>query len=290
MQSWKLQTACSTEETNPHLTTGGLLVEIAQNHPVLISIVDLGCKDCDFMGPVVKNLVAANSETGLELVKLDAWENPTGVVEFEAMAHPTLILYVGGHERDRITGTTTKRQLLRKFLPYLYPDPDVALEKIRIQLDNPGEKLPSHEKVRRGSRNTATIGLLRQVPMFATMPKRQLGVIARYADETTGHAGQVLAVEGEVGDQFFLICKGAAVVRKNGHEIAKLGTGDFFGEMALLDGEPRSADVQLTEDAELLAIHRRDFDYLLDDVPGMARQMLIAVTSRLREADRKLVQ
>ncbi len=265
-------------------------MEIAQDHPVLVSVVEADCRECEFMEPVVKDLAAGNRESGLELVRLDAWEDPAGVVELEAMTHPTLILFVGGHERGRVTGTVTKRQFLRKFLPYLYPDPDVALEQMRIQLDNPGEKLPSHGRGRRTSRNGDTTSLLRDVPLFAAMSKRQLGVIARFADETTGNAGQILAFEGEVGDQFFLICKGAAVVTKNGQEIAKLGAGDFFGEMALLDGEPRSADVQLTEDAELLAIHRRDFDYLLDEVPGMARQMLIAVASRLREADRKLVQ
>ncbi len=265
-------------------------MEVEQNQPVLVSVGESDGRECDFMQPVVKDLVAGNSESGVELVKVDAWEDPASVVELEALAHPTLLLFVGGHERARVTGTVTRRQFLRKFLPYLYPDPDMALEQMRIQLDNPGEQLPSHSKNRRRSRNGDTLSLLRDVPLFAAMSKRQLGVVARYADETTGKAGQVLAVEGEVGEQVFLICEGAAVVRQHGQEIAKLTAGEFFGEMALLDGEPRSADVELTEDAELLAIHRRDFDYLLDEVPGMARQMLTAVTSRLREADRKLVQ
>ena len=78
-------------------------MEIAQNHPVLVSVVELGCRKCEFMEPVVKDLVASNSESGLELVKLDAWEDPAGVVELEAMTHPTLILFVGGHERGQVT-------------------------------------------------------------------------------------------------------------------------------------------------------------------------------------------
>ena len=59
--------------------------------------------------------------------------------------------------------------------------------------------------------------------------------------------------------------------------------------MALIDGEPRSATVQVSEDSLLLTIHRREFDFLVDEVDGMARELLTVVTGRLREADRRLV-
>ena len=121
------------------------------------------------------------------------------------------------------------------------------------------------------------------------MSKRRLAMVARYADETAGAAGQCLATEGDVGDQLFLICEGSAVVKKQGEEIAKLGPGDCFGEMALIDGEPRSASVELLEDSQLLAIHRRDFDFMMKQVPDIAREMLVVLSRRLREADEKLV-
>jgi CRP/FNR family transcriptional regulator/CRP/FNR family cyclic AMP-dependent transcriptional regulator len=99
----------------------------------------------------------------------------------------------------------------------------------------------------------------------------------------------VLAVQGDVGEEFYLLCEGSAVVDRDGNEIAKLTEGGFFGEMALLDGEPRSASVRVTEDSRLLAIHRRDFSHLLDRIPEIARGMLTELTRRLREADRRLV-
>jgi len=264
-------------------------MEIAQDHPVIAMVVDKDCKTCDFMQPLADEIVRENLATGVTVATFDVWDEPEAVVEFEAMTHPTLILLVGGHERSRIAGSATKRQLLRKFLPYLHPDPDTALEELRRQLDNPGETFPSQRRPLLGSRSTSKIALLRDVPIFSTMSKRQVAMVARYTDETMGVAGQTLATEGAVGDQLCLICEGSAVVKKEGKKIAQLGPGDCFGEMALIDGKPRSASVELLEDSKLLAIHRRDFDFMLDQVPGMAREMLVVISRRLRDADEKLV-
>lgn len=264
-------------------------MEISADHPTIAMLVDKDCTACDFMRPLVDEVAQENSTTGVTVATFDVWDEPEVVVEFEAMTHPTLILLVGGHERSRIAGTATKRQLLRKFLPYLHADPDIALDELRRQLDNPGETFPARRQPLLGSRSTSKIALLRDIPILSTMSKRQIAMVARYADETLGVTGQTLATEGVVGDQLFLICEGSAVVKKEGKEIAKLGPGDCFGEMALIDGEPRSASVELLEDSQLLAIHRRDFDFMLDQVPGLAREMLAVISHRLRDADEKLV-
>ncbi len=264
-------------------------MEITQDHPVIAMVVDKDCKECDFMLPLVDETVRENATTGVTMTSFDVWDEPEAIVELEATTHPTVILFVGGHERVRIAGSATKRQLLRKLLPYLHADPDTALGELRRQLDNPGETLPAHRRPLLGSRNTDKIALLRDVPIFSAMSKRRLAMVARYADETAGVAGQFLATEGDIGDQLFLICEGSAVVRKQGEEIAKLGPGDCFGEMALIDGEARSASVELLEDSQLLAIHRRDFDFMMKQVPDIAREMLVVLSRRLREADEKLV-
>lgn len=264
-------------------------MEMTEDRPKIAMIVDKDCRVCDFMVPLVDEIAQENSTTGVTVATFDVWDEPEAIVEFEAMTHPTIVLLTSGNERSRIAGSATKRQLLRKFLPYLHPNPDTALEELRRQLDNPGETFPARRRPLFGSRSPNKIALLRDIPIFATMSKRQLGMVARYADETMSVAGQTLATEGVVGDQLFLICEGSAVVKKEGKEIARLGSGACFGEMALIDGQPRSATVELLEDSQLLAIHRRDFDFMLDQIPGMARELLVVVSQRLREADEKLV-
>ena len=264
-------------------------MQIADDHPVLVTVIADDCKECDFMKPLLELVAAENEEIGLELVNVDAWEDPGAVVELEALLHPTSVLFVNGTETARLAGASTKRQLLRKFLPCLYLDPDEALRQLRAQLDNPGEKFPSRRFALRAPRSDDKIATLGRIPLLATMSKRQLASIARYTDTMTAENGQILAREGEDGDQLYVICEGSAVVSKDGQEIAKLGAGEFFGEMALIDGEPRSATVEVSEDSLLLTIHRREFDFLVDSVDGMARQLLTVVTRRLREADRRLV-
>jgi len=264
-------------------------MQIAEDHPVLVTVITEDCKECDFMKPLLELVAKENQDLGLELVSVDAWEEPSAVIELEALTHPTSVLFINGTESARLSGASTKRQLLRKFLPSLYIDPDEALVRLRTQLDNPSEKFPSRRFGLRGSRSDDKIETLQRIPLLATMSKRQLASIARYTDTTTADRGQVLATEGEAGDQLYVICEGSAVVIKDGQEIARLGVGEFFGEMALIDGEPRSATVEVCEDSVLLTIHRREFDFLVDEVDGMARELLRVVTGRLREADRRLV-
>ena len=263
-------------------------MQISTDHPVLVTVLADDCKECDFMKPLLVELAKENEGTGLELVSVDAWDDPGTVVELEALTHPTSVLFVNGNESARLAGASTKRQLLRKFLPHLYLDVDEALRQLRIQLDNPAERFSSRRFSLKGPRHDEKIAVLQQIPLFATMTKRQLTSIARYVDTTTADRDQVLATEGEPGDQLFIICDGAAAVTKGGRRIAELKAGEFFGEMALIDGETRSATVRVTEDSLLLAVNRREFDFLVDNVDGMARELLRVVTGRLREADRRL--
>lgn len=98
-------------------------------------------------------------------------------------------------------------------------------------------------------------------------------------------ADTILVAEGADGDEFSYIVEGTAAVRRNGRTVARLGPGQYFGELALLDDRPRSATVVSTAPMRLLTLERRRFDALLDTMPALAGKLLQAMAQRLREAD-----
>ena len=93
---------------------------------------------------------------------------------------------------------------------------------------------------------------------------------------------------GEPGEEFFFILDGAAMVDVTRRKRIRLGPGEFFGEMSLLDGEPRSATVRAETDMRLLVILRRNFQSLLTEVPELTRSILVVLSRRLREIERAL--
>ena len=96
-------------------------------------------------------------------------------------------------------------------------------------------------------------------------------------------AGSVLAQEGHLGKEFVVIVSGSATISREGKELATIGAGDYFGEIALLDGIARTATVTAAEDSTLEVLDRRAFKTLLDEFPAMARTMLTGLTHRIAE-------
>ena len=139
------------------------------------------------------------------------------------------------------------------------------------------------------SNRDVKIGHLEQVPLFSSLSKRDLSVVARHCDEVDVEAGTVLCREGDLAHEFGLLLKGTADVRRSGRKLTSLGPGDFFGEMAILDPSPRSATVVATSPSTLIVMHRQDFNLVLDTVPGVSRKLLAGLARRLRDADRKLI-
>lgn len=133
------------------------------------------------------------------------------------------------------------------------------------------------------------IETLTQVPLFRHLSRRHLEQIAQHVEEVPLAAGQALTREGEAGRECLLIVKGTARVDKDGTTLARRGPGESIGEMALLDGEPRSATVTAETDVDLLVLSSRDFSRLLDSVPDLSRKLLMTLSQRLREADEALV-
>jgi CRP-like cAMP-binding protein len=126
---------------------------------------------------------------------------------------------------------------------------------------------------------------LKSIWLFSSCTGAELRKIRGSLDATTVPAGKVLVEEGSLGREFFIIVEGTATVSRNGKEVATLGPGDHFGEMALLDRRPRSATVTSDTGMDLLVMSQRQFSGLLEAVPTIARKMLSALATRLREVD-----
>jgi len=126
---------------------------------------------------------------------------------------------------------------------------------------------------------------LRKVPLFARMGKRELERLGQLADEIEVGLDKVLAEQGHLGQEFFIVLDGRLTVLDGKRPINELGPGDFFGEIALLDGHLRTATVRADGIARLLVIGHSDFHALMDEFPSVRAAVLEAVADRLRRAE-----
>ncbi len=128
------------------------------------------------------------------------------------------------------------------------------------------------------------VSQLAQVPLFSDCSKKDLQTIARAVKDIDHPAGTVVAREGDPGVGLFVISDGTADVTIGGKKKATLGPGDFFGEIALLDGGPRTATVTATSDVKLLGLTEWVFRGLMQQHPTIAIKTLQAMAGRLRNA------
>ena len=127
----------------------------------------------------------------------------------------------------------------------------------------------------------AKIELLKKVPLFAGCSKSELRELATTADEIDLRSGHVLTKEGRPGREFFVLVEGTARVTRNGKQIADLGAGDWFGEIALLTDAPRTATVTATSPVDVLVITDRGFRRVVESMPSIALKVLACVGERL---------
>ncbi len=137
------------------------------------------------------------------------------------------------------------------------------------------------------------ISLLRRVPLFEVLKDDDLEAIARVTITRSYDKDQVIILAEEEGDAMFIIAHGqvkVSIVSEDGREVilSMLGEGAVFGELALLDGKPRSANVVATQDTELYMVRRADFLQLIYKVPQIAVGLLAELAARLRKTDRKI--
>ena len=137
------------------------------------------------------------------------------------------------------------------------------------------------------------IELLKSVSLFCDLNLDELGYISEKMVSKRFKSGNLIFLEESEGKNLFFVIEGSVKVTrlsKDGREVilAMLNAGDFFGEMSLLDGESRSANVIALENTEVLSLNRNDFLDVLNDYPKIAIQLLKEMTSRLRKVIDKL--
>ena len=134
---------------------------------------------------------------------------------------------------------------------------------------------------------------LRNVPIFTDLKDSDLIKIASKMVPRVYEKGQMILLEESMGESFFIITQGAVKVTRlsaDGREVilAILGESDFFGEMSLLDGEGRSANIVANEDAKVLTLSRNDFLDCLESYPKIAIALLEELATRLRKSDQQI--
>jgi CRP/FNR family cyclic AMP-dependent transcriptional regulator len=138
-------------------------------------------------------------------------------------------------------------------------------------------------------RTDPAIDLLRAVPLFADLSKSELGLVASITKPLAFPAGAAVVTEGERTGRFFVIVEGEADVLVHGRFVRRLHGGDFFGEMALLDDEPRSATVVAVTDLQTLSIAPFNFRSVLKSNASITYKVLLGLCQRLRAVERSLV-
>ena len=123
---------------------------------------------------------------------------------------------------------------------------------------------------------------LAAVPLFSACNKTELRRVARLGTEISVSDGTVLAEQGKAGFEFCLIEDGKVRCLVDGKQVATLGAGDFFGEMALIDRGPRVATVVAEGPVQLLVFDAREFGTLLDAAPAIANKVLQSFAARVR--------
>jgi CRP/FNR family cyclic AMP-dependent transcriptional regulator len=136
-----------------------------------------------------------------------------------------------------------------------------------------------------GTRSTED--MLAEVELFSGLSRRQVRKLLDRGRIVPHDSGQQVSAEGQGSLAFHLIIDGGATVSIDGTEVRTLGSGDYFGEISMIDGKPRSATVTATEPTHTLAIPHQDFERLMADEPDFARVLLVTLCGRLREAERR---
>lgn len=125
--------------------------------------------------------------------------------------------------------------------------------------------------------------LLAATPLFADVDAAGMEMIASHAIEVAFEGGHVIARQGDIGTGFFVIASGAVRIIRDGEEIAHLGPGEFFGELSVLDGLPRVAQVVTDGPTVCLALASWDFEAVVEAQPKVALAVMRVLARRLRE-------
>ena len=135
--------------------------------------------------------------------------------------------------------------------------------------------------------------MLKFVPLFSELSDADLTAISKVAVTQLFRKDNMILIEEEVGSTMFVLLEGRVKISRISEEgreviLSILSEGDFFGEMSILDGQARSANVVTLEDSTILVIHREDFLQMLHDFPQIAINLLKELAHRLRRSDSQI--
>lgn len=133
----------------------------------------------------------------------------------------------------------------------------------------------------------APVDLLRKVPLFEELSNREVERLARSFKESKFSAGKEIATEGQRGVGFFVIGEGEVAYTVDGKETGRGSSGDYFGEVALIDDGARTATVKAVTDVTAYGLTPWEFRPLVEENASIAWELLLAMAKRLRAADRR---
>ena len=131
---------------------------------------------------------------------------------------------------------------------------------------------------------------LATIELFTELTTKERKAVSRLMTTVSIKAGRDLMVEGDVGREFLIILEGEATVRRSGRIVARVGSGDFLGELAIIAGVPRIATVTADTEMSVSVLNRREFSSLLDEQPKLARKVLVGAVKRLHTIEPSMVK
>jgi CRP/FNR family transcriptional regulator, cyclic AMP receptor protein len=131
------------------------------------------------------------------------------------------------------------------------------------------------------------VNLLSRNRLFDELNKKDVLAMINSAKEVDHREGQMIVVEGQPGVGFHLLLEGTAIVSRNGRKLRTLGPGETFGDIAVIDGGPRSASVQAATQLRTLSLPPWEFKPLLLEHPRIAYRLLVKLCTLLREAEKR---
>jgi CRP/FNR family transcriptional regulator, cyclic AMP receptor protein len=131
--------------------------------------------------------------------------------------------------------------------------------------------------------------LIRNVPLFAELNRREVATLAKLLEEVDVPAGRAIIRQGRRGSEFFIILDGRVRIERDGNVLSELGPGDFLGEIALVDGRPRTASAITEEPSRLFVLTSQSFNSMLRLHPAVESKVLRALAQRVRKLDPETV-
>jgi cAMP-dependent protein kinase regulator len=137
------------------------------------------------------------------------------------------------------------------------------------------------------AKQSELVAHLEEVPLFSHCSKRDLQTIARNLEVVDIPEGARIVSQGDAGNAFYVLLDGSAIVKRNGRTVGELLTGDYFGELAVLDPAPRNADIVAQTPVTVGRLLVTPFRQMLRDLPAFNERLLAGLARRLRDADRR---